>query len=506
MAGKGKTALTRRDATRLKAYLAELESLESREPEWFTPETGAEIADYYDEHGEVPAKYRDRVATSEVVDDETGETFTAFYDVVYEAWNKEVVELQAKYRDTVLKALRYALESGEATEDTAQVGALLEKLIANVERTTRAAGGDAGDLFAQAYLPMLNGALSTDLMQLVTKGMTADTFTKTATFTTRDGHKISIENFDKLQAALGTPAKKLFDTAVSYLTDTNFYRAGRDSITPTVEIPLVEYGEACGYDLTPRVMPTDEEQKEENERARGRVKDFKRDVRANLKDLSSILWTGEETKGRNRGDYKEMRIVSSHSIRDGVIRINFDIDAAAYLMNAYMMQLPTALLSIDNRNPNAYAIGRKLAFHNSNDQNRAKGTESTLSVEKLLLSAPNIPGYDELMDSGQRNWKLRIKKPLEAALEANRDVGVISRWEYRARKTGETYTAETAQKLTWAQYSRLLVDFCMVDAPEQTERREAIAAAKAAAKAQKAADKEKTRRKRGRPRKKRGGS
>lgn len=501
MTTKEKPALTRVDVTRLKAYLTELERLESTEPEWFTLETGEEISNYYDEHGEIPAEYRDRVATSEVVDEETGETFTAFYDIAYEEWSKELAELQARYRDTVLKALRYALDSGEATESTAQVGALLEKLIANVERTTRAAGGEAGDLFTQAYLPMLNGALSTDLMQLVTRGMKADTFTRTATFTTRDGHKISIENFDKLQAALGTPAKKLFDTAVSYLTDTNFYRAGRDHITPTVEIPLVEYGEACGYELTPRVMATDEEQKEENERARQRVKDFKKDVRANLRDLSSILWTGEETKGRNRGDYKEMRIVSSHSIRDGVIRINFDVDAAAYLINAYVMQLPTALLSIDNRNPNAYAIGRKLAFHNSNDQNRAKGTESTLSVEKLLLSAPNIPTYDEMLEGGQRNWKLRIKKPLEAALEANVEVGVISRWEYRARKTGETYTAETAQRLTWTQYSRLMVDFAMVDAPEQTERRAAIAEAKR----QKAADKEKTRRKRGRPRKNEGG-
>ena len=83
-------------------------------------------------------------------------------------------------------------------------------------------------------------------------------------------------------------------------------------------------------------------------------------IRRDLHDLASILWTGEETKGRNKGDYKEMRIISSHSIRNGNIKINFDIDAAAYLTNAYMMNYPTALLKIDNRKPNAYEIGRKI--------------------------------------------------------------------------------------------------------------------------------------------------
>ena len=56
---------------------------------------------------------------------------------------------------------------------------------------------------------------------------------------------------------------------------------------------------------------------------------------------------------RNKGDYKEMRIISSHSISKGLIRINFDIDAAAYFVNAYMMQFPTALLKHDNKKHNA---------------------------------------------------------------------------------------------------------------------------------------------------------
>ena len=353
------------------------------------------------------------------------------------------------------------------------------------------------NLLGNSYLPMLNGTPANEIMQLSTKGVKADGFTKNATITYEDGHKITIERFDKLQGLLSTPAKKILDTSLLYLTSGNYYRARRDRISPTVEIPLKEYGEACGYNLTPQTMPTPEEQTAENRRVAERMKDLKKNIRRDLRDLSSVVWTGEETKGRNKGDYKEMRIISSHSISQGLIRINFDIDAANYFVNSYIMQYPTALLKHDNRKPNAYVLGRKIAFHNSNDQNRAAGTESTLSVKSLLAAAPEIPTIDDLQNRKQRNWKDKIKRPLEAALDENISVGLIKKWEYRDPKNGKVYTPEKAQAFTWAQYERLMVDFIMVDAPEQAERRAAKAAAAEAA----AIEKEQPRKKRGRPKK-----
>lgn len=352
-------------------------------------------------------------------------------------------------------------------------------------------------LLSSAYLPMLNGAPANELMQITTKGLKADGFTKTATITTKGGHKITIKHFDKLQGLLSTPAKKILDTALLYLTSSNYYRGDRNTVTPTVEIPLIEYGEACGYRLTPQKMKTPEEQAAENRRVNERIRDLKKNVRRDLRDIANIVWSGEETRGRNKGDYNEMRIISSHSISKGLIRINFDIDAAAYFVNAYIMQYPTALLKHDNRKPNAYVIGRKIAFHNSNDQNHAAGTDSTLSVKSLLAAAPEIPTIDDIEARRQRNWKDKIKKPLEIALDENISVGLISKWEYRNPKSGETYTSETAQPMTWTQYSRLVIDFAMIDAPEQTDRREA----KAEAARQAAADKGNPRKKRGRPRK-----
>ena len=484
--------LTENDIEAIRSFLCEMDDMDKREPEKLPAETWDAIWPQL-QQGIIPAEYSDRIGKSD----------KGYYDIAWERWNEECYQIQAKYHDVIIKALRYALSNEKAEAKTAPLMDLLKSLIDSEESITpeQVRTVITDNLLASAYLPMLNGDPANELMQITTKGLRLDGFTKNATITTnaiittKDGHKITIERFDKLQGLLSTSAKKILDTALLYLTSGNFYRCKRSSITPTVEIPLIEYGEACGYQLTPQKMDTPDEQAKENRRVNERIKDLKKNVRRDLHDISSILWTGEETRGRNKGNYKEMRIISSHSISKGLIRINFDVEAAVYFVNAYIMQYPTALLKHDNRKPNAYVIGRKMAFHNSNDQNRAAGTDSTLSVKSLLAAAPEIPNIDDIRARGQRNWKDKIKKPLEIALDENISVGLISKWEYRDPKTGHTYTAETAQPLTWTQYTRLMIDFVMIDAPEQTERREA----KAEAARQAAADKGKPRKKRGRP-------
>ena len=73
---------------------------------------------------------------------------------------------------------------------------------------------------------------------------------------------------------------------------------------------------------------------------------------------------------------------------------------------------------------------------------------------------------------------------------------LLSRWEYRDPATGTTYTPAAASRLTWEEYSSLMVDFLLVEEPDQATRRAARAAEKAAAEA------EPPKKKRGRPRKK----
>ena len=133
------------------------------------------------------------------------------------------------------------------------------------------------------------------------------------------------------------------------------------------------------------------------------------------------------------------------------------------------------LLKIDNRNPNAYAIGYKIALHNSIDNNYIHGTNNTLSVKSLLKSAEQIITIDELYENGQRNWKEKIKKRLESSLDTLVKIGYLSKWEYRDTKTGKVYTKKQADNFTWESYILLMVDWITAKDTDQEERRAKIA-------------------------------
>ena len=314
-----------------------------------------------------------------------------------------------------------------------------------------------GSLLQQEFLPILTGAAPAMLQAMTLKDAVRDTKTKRATIRTKGG-EIVINGYDKIQGGLSTSAKKIFDTARAYLTSLNFYRG--DSVNPTVEIDLQEYWTANkGEDME----PTPE-----------RIKDLKRSIRQDLTDLEEVTFDFTEKRGPHSQDYKHIRFISSHSIQRGKIRINFDIEGARYLIHAFIGQHPTALLRHDNRKPNSYAIGAKIATHNNMATNVAAGTNCTLSVMALLEAAPEIPTIEELMQRksgrkgkdgkeilGQRNWKDKIKKPLESALDdnMNKPVEYLKKWEYRDPSTGRTVSRNRAQSFSWEEYSRLMIDF-----------------------------------------------
>ena len=348
------------------------------------------------------------------------------------------------------------------------------------------------------WLNIYHGKLNDEIMRLSGRDFTSPDGMK-GYWTGPDKQRYDVNDIDKLFNGLQTSTKKIFDVAVMYLSMQNFYGSGRNSIKPQVRIPLLAYLEKNGHDLTPRTMATEEEQAKENARINTRIKKHKSAIRKDFDVLSEIRWTGEEKQGRNAGDYANLRLISGHRIRNGFIYVNFDVDAAYYLVNAYSMWFPLCLLLHDNRRPNSYSIGRKILLHTSIKNNFFAGTDCTLSAMALLNAAPEITTIEELQERGQRNWKDKIKKPLEAALNDNVSVGFLKRWEYRHPKSGITYTPEEAQALTWEVYSALMIDFVLTERPPgETDRRtkwiEEKAAAEAAGKI--------TQKKRGRPRKK----
>ena len=408
----------------------------------------------------------------------------SIFSPAWDAWNAEGLALHKRYNDVIAKALSVAISMELINNEPTQVSDIIDKLLSDP--------GPTSQLLLQRYLPMLNGYPTNDLMAMSTTKLEADGFTGRATFT-KGGHTITVKDFNQLVGAIGTSAKKVMDTGVSYLTASNYY--GTDRVNPTVTIDLMDYWRTQKLHVDPKQMDTEEEQRKEQSRVAETIKKLKQALKADLENLKRLEWEGQGT-GRNRGDFAKYSFISSYRVRGTTLILNFDIEIARYLVQSYQMQWPTALLLHDNRDPNSYVIGRKLALHHSMDNNAAVGTDCTISVKSLLAEAPDISTIEELRAKGQRNWKRLIKEKLEAALNKNITTApLLKRWEYRNPSTGTTYTQETASGLSWEEYYNLMVDFVMVDEPDQTARRATRAAEKAAA-AQEPPPK-----KRGRPRK-----
>ena len=355
--------------------------------------------------------------------------------------------------------------------------------------------GEQLSLFESPFMPMLQGQLTSVLMPMNTKRLTPERLRGgDAIAKPKPDYTVIIKGYDKLQGDLGVSAKKILDTATVALTQRVTYLEENPLlVNPTVEIDLLEYARANGYKVDRSPVDTPEEAAKQETAIAENIKKLKDKLDRDLDYISNISQTFKETKGRNAGDYTMIRIISSHSIKRGKIRINFDADAARYLSKAYVMQYPTALLKHDNRNPNSYAIGRKIAYHNSMDNNVIIGTANTLSVLSLLEAAPEIQTLDELKAKGRRDWKPQIKEKLEKALDDNISIGYLSRWEY-SDKHHNPLTRERAAELTAEEYLALYVDFVVIDAPDQSGR--------LAAKAEKKQLSDKPKRKRGRTPKK----
>lgn len=354
------------------------------------------------------------------------------------------------------------------------------------------------------YVTMLNSNLTNGLQRLTLRDFEPTKSGTKAYYTDPKGQKYAVDQFNKMLGNLDVSAKKIFDLAMGYLTTQNYFRGGISSIEPTVLIPFIDYGEKNNCVLTPRVMETPEEQEKEDKRVNERKKDLRKKLRRDLTDLSNIHGAAEKTTGDKSGEYRFLRFISSHGIENDIIKINFDIDFARKIIRSgFLMQYPTILLTIDNRKPNTYAIGRKLALHNSIDNNFFQGTDCTLSVKTLLGEAPEIPTIEELADRGQRNWKDKIKRPLESSLnELITLYPLITKWEYRDA-AGARYNAEEAQALSWDEYKRLMIDWTMKEQPPgQAERRAKRLEEKAKALETNSNADRKKGKKRGRPRKK----
>ena len=161
--------------------------------------------------------------------------------------------------------------------------------------------------------------------------------------------------------------------------------------------------------------------------------------------------------------FAKQKFIIAGTIKNGTIIVELEPEMARYIAHCPLMQFPPILLRADNRKPNAFTIGAKIALHYSNRKNQGSKANNTLSIKSLLTCVPEIPTYEQVTTKNQRNWKQKIIEPLESAINENMRIGYLKSWSYRDPSAKTTYPAEMVQFFSWEQYRRLMIDFEIAD-------------------------------------------
>ena len=321
---------------------------------------------------------------------------------------------------------------------------------------------------AEAFLPMVQGAATNRFRATATKNIVIDR--NGNAMIEEEGFKAFFKDYAKLKGGLSVGAKKMLDAGALALTAQNHFRAKQGQhINTAVSIALEEYGRLRGFDITPRQTSTPEEEEAEKKRLTNVMHEIRKRANAELALLYSLSLSWTEP-GKKQADYTDVRILQSKGIRGGYINMRFSEDIANYLTHAYIMQYPTALQAIDERNPRTYNVGWKLALHHSMDNNRAKGTANIISVTSLLDACGDMPSFEDIQASKNRgHWERLIKDPLEKALDAAQNSGVIVSWEYCNSK-GIPLDDGQVTISDYQTFIALYVHFEMMEEPDQSER------------------------------------
>lgn len=289
--------------------------------------------------------------------------------------------------------------------------------------------------------------------------------------------KVTIVNYDELVARWRPSTKKLLEFAVIQLTAQNHFPAGyltnssgeidtksdNPDINRFVSFTLEEWQEMQGAPLTKAT---------ENE-IRERVK---ADVRTILN--TTIEWEevskrtiAERKKAEQAGIVKKWRrrwtgvnLVTAAEIEDNKISIAFSPEMANYLLNSYITQYPTGLLTIDDRNPNAYAIGRKLAEHYYNDTNKRNKRNGILSIS-AILECTDLPTMERVKRNHNGRYKDFIITPFIKALQAA-EKAISLQWRF-GNAGGEDLRPDQHPESKIADFESAYILYSL---PEKTKR------------------------------------
>lgn len=269
------------------------------------------------------------------------------------------------------------------------------------------------------------------------KNTVVDPITGTATIT-QGTLTITIPNFTEL-TGFKTSTYQLLDALTVALTESG-------AKSPTVTLALDGYMAKRGL----------KDKKEARKQAK-----------ADLETLfnASISFKEKGRKGQEQ-DFLDMRLIESKGISRGIITVSFGTTFYNMLCGYPVMPYPAQLWTLNGmKNPNSYYLLRKISEHKN--MNVGKKNEDTISVKTLLSVAPNIPSYEEVMET-DKHITQRIIDPFERDMNALEDTIT---WAY-CHSNNNPLTDEELATLNYDTFLNLLVNVDWKQYPDQTERLE----------------------------------
>jgi hypothetical protein len=142
--------------------------------------------------------------------------------------------------------------------------------------------------------------------------------------------------------------------------------------------------------------------------------------------------------------------------RGGIYEMEFSNNFLRYCATTTPAAFHKGMYQINGKtNPYAWSIGEKLRWYY--EINRGRGQSARLSVAKLLEAVPDIPTYDEVMQTN-RHVTERIISPVERDLDELQKLGVLKSWEYSNAK-GLPLTREQVESMDYDTWSKLYIAF-----------------------------------------------
>ena len=338
-----------------------------------------------------------------------------------------VEEMEAYKKKIAEEREKKVLEALEAVEDTAPASSRVAPSILPTDDREKST-------FSTIRQGTATNAL-TKIKPSTKRNTIIDTITGTATIT-QGNLSITIPDFTKL-TGFKTSTYQLLDALTVALTETG----AKSSV---VALSLEEYMKKRGL--------------KDKKEARKQVTD-------DLETLfnAKISFKEKRKKGQEQ-DFHDIRIIDSKGIRKGIITVTFGTVFYNILLGYPIMPYPAQLWTLNSkRNPNSFYLLRKIAEHKN--MNAGKKNEYIIAVKTLLAVAPNLPSYEEVMNT-DRAISRRIIEPFERDMDALEDTLT---WTY-CHSNNSPLTDEELASLSYDTFLSLLIKTDWKLYPDQTAR------------------------------------